>query len=253
MSLRQSCISALDNAVTSLLDQISTQHKIPREKLQATWDNGTPKKMKQTTLDGTPLDTQVLVNHLSDPPELSNGSLIKCTREDLKVLCRNRSIPCSGSKAVLIDRLLGKATDADPKPKEKEKKKSPPKKPSPSVIQKIVTVPRLSVHRNSFGNYEHPETGFCVDSKTKKVIGKQNDNGTIDDLTPRDLEICLKYGFEFVTPDNLDCFTSVDNECVEDLDEDLTDIEEEILNEEDLDDNDDNDNDEEFDFDDDDE
>ena len=55
--------------------------------------------------------------------------------------------------------------------------------------------PTISIRRNQFGNHAHPETGLIFDIKTKKVIGKQNDDGSIEELTAKDIAFCkCKYG-----------------------------------------------------------
>ena len=53
----------------------------------------------------------------------------------------------------------------------------------------------ITLKRNKFGNYEHKETRFVVDKNTRCVYGKQNDNGSVDSLTPDDLKVCVEKNF----------------------------------------------------------
>jgi len=60
-------------------------------------------------------------------------------------------------------------------------------------------------------NFEHKETSFVFNEKTKKVVGKQNPDGTITPLTVEDINMCNKFKFEYQIPFNLqeqDKFTS---------------------------------------------
>ena len=62
----------------------------------------------------------------------------------------------------------------------------------------------------------------------KKVIGKQNEDGTIRELNKNDIEICNKFKFKYIIPENLN------GEEVEDSDSDEgdnSDIDDEIIDE----------------------
>lgn len=58
----------------------------------------------------------------------------------------------------------------------------------------------MTLRKNKFNNYEHLETKFIFDKTTKKVIGKQLDDGTIIELTIEDIEVCKKYRFKYLIP-----------------------------------------------------
>ncbi len=108
----------------------------------------------------------------------------------------------------------------------------------PPIIKKLMSAqPCLAIRRNQHGNHEHPESGLVFNSKTKKVIGKQMDDGTVADLTTEDINLCNKYKFDFILPENLDANTTLDDEQVDELDEEDIesddDIEEEELLEDD--------------------
>lgn len=97
------------------------------------------------------------------------------------------------------------------------------------------TEPALSLSRNKFGNFEMVDTGFVFDPKTRQVVGTQNDNGNIDDLTKEDIELCKEYNFKFLIPEKLKSkITASDSE---------TDLEDEDLDEEELEEDDEDDED----------
>lgn len=97
----------------------------------------------------------------------------------------------------------------------------------------VPNIPAISIRRNNFNNYEHPETGIVFDSKTKNAIGKQNDDGTIEPLTADLIDICNQYKFTYDLPLNLNSKTSKDVK-VEELDDEEEEeiVEEEIIEEE---------------------
>ena len=70
----------------------------------------------------------------------------------------------------------------------------------PKVIQNIKkSIPNIVIRRNKFNNFEHLDTNLVFDNSSKKVIGKQNINGNIDDLTEEDIDKCNEYKFETIT------------------------------------------------------
>ena len=105
----------------------------------------------------------------------------------------------------------------------------------------VANIPNILVKRNKYNNYEHPETGLVFDNETKTVIGKQNKNGSVDDLSEDDIDQCNAFKFKFQIPSNLDNKSKLVDVKIEELDEDEGDDEggdelevEEELNEEDL-------------------
>ena len=74
-----------------------------------------------------------------------------------------------------------------------------------NVIKKLIEKqPTLHVIRNKFGNFIHEETSLVLDPKTLKVYGRQMSDGKIAELTLDDINICNKYKFQYVIPENLD-------------------------------------------------
>jgi phosphopantothenoylcysteine synthetase/decarboxylase len=94
-------------------------------------------------------------------------------------------------------------------------------------------IPRITLKKNSYGNYEHEETGFLLCDKTQKVYGRQNKDGTVTKLVSGDIDLCNKYKFDYILPDNLDVKDEDDDDLEMELDDDDLEMElEEELEEE---------------------
>jgi hypothetical protein len=132
-----------------------------------------------------------------------------------------------------------KETDK-PKPKSNTKTKVDKEQKDNDVINRLVTEkvvkksePFFCARRNAWKNYEHEETGLVFDWKTEEVIGKQNQNGNIDELSVEDIELCKEYGFKYKLPGKL-IFSNKEEKQPEEDDIDLEEIEdEEFVEEED--------------------
>lgn len=142
------------------------------------------------------IDTETVLNSWKEFQQqntLSEKTLLKKKVSELKELCKQRSLCITGTKKVLIERLTGKE---QPKP---QKKKKTNKKPVWDIQQESI-----SIRRNEHGNYEHYDTGLVFDSKTSKVIGKQDkESKTILELNEKDIEICNTYSFEYEIPNHI--------------------------------------------------
>lgn len=204
---------------------ISSKHELNMESLIEDWNN---------------------IMKVSDTNQ--DVPLSKKLKKELQEMCRERGLKTTGTKEELIARINGgseSSVDTD-KPVKKaltsKKKQETEKNP---VAKKLTSkIPVISIRRNQFGNHEHAETSLIFDTKTKKVIGRQNTDGSIDDLTTDDIDTCNQYKFDYILPDNLDKSglddVSVDelesDEEIVDSDDDLKEdefLEEELLDEED--------------------
>jgi hypothetical protein len=221
MSISQSVTNAVRNVVQLYITQIADKYNLDQKDLLDMWDcedvKITPKKVFKPTNTDSSLD---------------HSELKKLNKAELVELCKARGVKCTGTKPVLV----GYLTCSDP---EITSKKTPAgkAKPIPSTPAVLKLMPKASdvpIRRNQFGNFEHPETSFIFNNKTSKVIGKQNDDGTVDDLTTEDINICNKYKFSFEIPENLDKKSGLNDVHVEELDEE----ESEEETEEELEDND---------------
>jgi len=222
MSLSQTVSKTLDNAIHKFIENIANKYSLDSKELLHEWEYGTGNS--RTT------------NESSDK-ELDPVYLLKCLKPELIALCKARGVRSTGTKTELITALQSnKIVDS-------KKSSSSPTQPTktmvvlPDVLKKLkTTIPTIAIRKNQFGNHEDPNTSFVFDRKTKKVIGKQNDDGTIQDLSKEDINICNKNKYEYVLPFNLDKQSKLDDEKVEELDdeEELDDdnvLEEELIEE----------------------
>jgi len=239
MSLAQQISKSIDEIITTFISQVSVKYDISEEQLLAEW-NG--KSSKVSVEVSTKVSQSAITEMPSKHEPLDHAELLKYKKPELQALCKQRGLKSSATKEQLINFLLGKNNDitesSSPKPKNTKSVsvKSVPK-PAPQVEQKTVVskltsqVPTIPIRRNQFGNYEFPETSFVFDKKTQKVIGKQNDNGKIDELSSEDIDICNQYKFKYDLPENLEKKSKLSDEKVEELDEES---EEEIVSEDEV-------------------
>lgn len=224
MSLSQTVTKAVNEVIHSYIEQVADKYELDVADLLELWEGeGAAKPAKKST-------TRKAVPKKPTPPSTEgdvpdHSELKKLTKAELVALCKARGEKCTGTKAVLIGYLTGE--DPEPTP---SKKKSPAKKTAAAKTKAVAATPvakklvpktsTVPIRRNQFGNFEHPETSFVFNNKTQKVIGKQNDNGNIDDLTPEDVDLCNKYKFSFEVPENLDKKSTLADVHVDELEDD---------------------------------
>jgi hypothetical protein len=229
MSLQESLYQTVFSSVSQFAGKIAERHNVDYEEIIKIWEEvsktaspaskNIPKKTKTETKEESNVD-------MSD---LSPERLYKCSKAELTALCKTHSKKCTGTKDVLISRLLGK--DEEEAPKEKKgnkpvktdvKKESKPSKKEPvSILKKLSeNAQTFAIRKNKFGNFIHPETELVFNDKTKKVVGKQKDDGTISELTEDDIETCKKFKFQYDIPNNLDSKDDIKKVKIEELDED---------------------------------
>ena len=200
MSLTEIIQQSINDAITKYITTISNKFSIDKNELLKIWNNDTVDKNKPIYDD----TKQKIVNSLS-----------KLTKPELIELCKTKGLKTKGTKSELIETLSND-----------ENKKLTVKSSDKITTKLIAKIPSISIKRNKFDNFEHEETSFVFDNKEKKVYGKQNPDGSVSPLTKEDINLCNKYKFLFVTPDNLESKNSVKNE------DDLEDIDDEINDEE---------------------
>ena len=141
-------------------------------------------------------------------------SLSKLKKPELVSICKEKKLPVSGTKPELIDRILDKPkvpktgfkseTKSESKTETKSTKKQPitvkpiQSKPIFKKIREQFTEEKkepIIIKKNIHGHFEHLDTGL-VFSLSKKVIGIQKSDGTIDNLSLKDIENVYKYHFE---------------------------------------------------------
>lgn len=172
MSYSQAITAHVDKTVLSFIDKIvSSNPTVSKDALVLLWNNNTVTAVKGG--DDAP------------PSELT-----KLSKTELVELCKTKNLKHTGTKQELVQRLVNF---------EKEKTQQP--QITPKLVHKAV--PPIALHRNKFGNFEHPDTNFVFNEKTEKVYGRQNADGIVSPLTVDDINLCNKFKFTYDIPLNL--------------------------------------------------
>jgi len=117
-------------------------------------------------------------------------------KDELVALCKEGGFAISGTKAVLISRLLGQAPPA-PKTKAPATTKSASVARSQPACFSIISAKYIHARKNEQGNFEDPITHLVFDPETSAVVGKQAGADLIK-LTIDDVAICREKGLRFV-------------------------------------------------------
>jgi hypothetical protein len=218
MSLKQTLDEAIGNIFNNYVKLIAEKYTLDKSELLALWNSD---KMQSNV-------------PIPKIKELDPEYLLKCKKPELKALCKQKGVRCTGTKAQLISLLRGGSSTKETSTKKTSKKSSGKKSDkTPKLIKNMVKkVPVIAIRKNQYGNHEHPETHLVFDNKLKKAIGVQGDDGSIKALTKHDIDICNKFKFSYVLPSNLDSDTKLEDEMVEELEEELEDELEDELEEE---------------------
>lgn len=228
MSLSQTVTKSVDEVIHNFIQQLANKYNLDANELLAEWEGKS--SGKKTNMK--PAKKSLILDLPNPDEDVDHDVLLKCKKPELQAMCRQKGIKCTGTKAQLVGYLLGKEPVSAKKLA--KKKVTPKKKVSATPVAKKLTsdVKTFEIRRNQFGNHEHPDTSFIFNKKTKKVIGKQNDDGAIDDLSPEDIDVCNQYKFPYELPSNLDKGMTLDDINVDELNDDELDDEEIMESEE---------------------
>jgi hypothetical protein len=221
--MRQEIITNIDNIVDSYNQKISETLNIDKKILDKIWKGEEVSPTEDVVTETETKAEEKKNEEVKTDSSLEEKKLKKLKKPELKEMCKEKGLKLTGTKSDLIGRLLnGKPQEAKKKSTKTKKKETVP------VVKKLQeNLSVMVIRRNAFGNLEHSESSMIFDRKTKKVIGKQNKNGNIDELTVADIDICNKYKFDYNLPENLDLNSGLDDVAVEELEEELVEEEEE--------------------------
>jgi len=224
----------LTEIIKTFINKVSDKYDIDKTELEGLWEGEELKSNNQVS------KPKKIVKELKESTkiDLEPDVLLKCNKAELIALCKTHGKKCSGTKSILVNRLLGK-DEADESVKIKTKiTKQEVVKDVPVIKKLTANIPNILIRRNKFNNYEHPETSLIFDNETKLVIGKQKDDGTIDQLTEDDIDQCNAFKFKFKIPRDLDQKLNLGDikvdELSEDEEEELVEEEDELVEEEEL-------------------
>ena len=144
-------------------------------------------------------------------------TLNKMKKPELVAKCKEEGYNSVGAKPELIKSIVFK-TQPVAKPAKVAKKKETVPPLDKNVLAKMTSnLSNVVIRRNQQGNYEHPDTGFVFNSKTREVIGKQVKDEVVD-LTKDDINECNRLNFKYVVPFNLGVVETKETE-VDEMDE----------------------------------
>jgi hypothetical protein len=162
-------------------------------------------------------DLSLLLNNVSFMREEKKDNVKKCDYEFIKgkssgTTCNNKVSEESKSGKHCKRHLSNKEskTTESKTAKSKTVKSAKSKKQQELAENEIKVIkqlndskPRIIIKRNTHGNYEHQETGLVMDRESKKIIGKQKEDGTLDVLTVEDIETCKMWKLTFQLPETI--------------------------------------------------
>lgn len=155
-------------------------------------------------------------------------TLNKMKKPELLEKCKEEGYSTVGAKSDLVKNIIFKVEKPVKVAKVAKAKKASPKPFDKNVLSKMTSsLSNVVIRRNAHGNYEHPDSGFVFNSKTREVIGKQDPNGEVIELVKDDIIECNRLNFKYVVPFNLG--VDVSEEVEEEVEEVIT--EETILEE----------------------
>ena len=209
MSLSKTIFDTIENNIQLYISQVASKFNLDENELYKLWNNSGEFTAKKASISKTSNE------------DILDPELMKLNKKELSDLCKAKNLPVSGTKADLIKRIVGAETNKTKSTTSKTTSKQP------EVIRKLVEkIPTIQIRRNNFGNLEHSETHLLFNNVTKRAYGRQNEDGSISELTPEDIDLCHKYKFGYDIPENLDKKDDIDDEDDEELDD-----EEEIIEE----------------------
>ena len=191
MSLKESAFSGLNSVIFTYINMISQKYNINKEDLRLLWEGS-------ETVQLPSAQPAVITPSLSSAAK----ELEILTKTQLIEMCKSKNLKVSGNKIELISRILDVESKTQPAPQPVVQSVIPQQ---PQIIKKLVEkIPKLEIKRNAAGYFVHAETSFVFDTKSQKVYGKLISEDQIEELSAEDIDICNKYKFSYILPNNLD-------------------------------------------------
>jgi len=212
-------LNHIDNVLDSYINTISDKYNINKDELKQLWYSDSYKPPQKTVSNVNTLQT-------IDMDDLSPQRLLKCSKVELAALCKhhNKKFTSKSKKEDLLALLQQKPVVESKMPIEAKKPIENSKKSTqqiPVVIKNITsTIQPIPIRKNCHGNLEHSETKLIFDKNTKKVFGKQEDDGTVSDLCDDDIQTCKKFKFAYDIPQNLDKKNTLEKVKLKELEDD---------------------------------
>jgi hypothetical protein len=212
MSLKESAFSGLNSVIFTYINMISQKYNINKEDLRMLWEGS-----ETVVIQQIPSAQPAVIT-----PSLSSAAkeLEILTKTQLIEMCKSKNLKVSGNKTELIARILDVESKTQPPVPQPVVQSAIQQQPQ--IIKKLVEkIPKLEIKRNAAGYFVHAETSFVFDTKTQKVYGKLISEDQIEELSAEDIDICNKYKFSYILPNNLDKKINILDVKVDELDDDV--------------------------------
>jgi len=222
-SLETTFHNAIDEVISNFALSIALKYNLNKDELLSLWKT-TSVKVDDKIKQEIPIEKELLESSIQDKKSTDEKSeftleeLSSKKKTELQGICKDRKLKVTGKKEEIIDRILSFKI-------QQKSINSTKSNSAKTLLQSLNTPPpAIRIRRNAWGNYEHPEHHFVFDKVTEVVVGIQLDNGTVKDLDEESIELCNKYKYKYVLPDNLDKNTKSINDIKLNVDEDEDDI-----------------------------
>lgn len=234
MSLSKTIFDNIESNIKLYISQIASKFDLDESELYKMWDCNSEYTKSQ------PVKVQSTSKSI-DTDDSLDPDLMKLNKKELAEICKSKNLPVSGTKPELVKRIMG-GGQTSVKKAVVSSNNTTSKNEKPSIIKKLgEKIQPIQIKRNSFGNFEHSESGLVINNVTKKAYGTQNSDGTISELTLEDIDLCHKYKFAYDVPENLNKNNDDDDELDDEMEEVEEELEEDVEDEDELDDDDDED------------
>ena len=238
MSLRNTLFKSIDESISRFILEVSNKYDINNSELENIWGSTLTKisvsSSFTSSVSSSFTSSVSSKEEVKEKPKDSNVSDLEAMKvSELKALCKAKGIKSGGKKADIVKRIV----DFD-SGESVSKNKTVSSKKNKNNIMKFLSKGKetIIIDENKHGNQEHKETGFVFNNE--KVIGVQQEDGTIRELNEEDIDKCNCYKFEYKLPENLNK-KIIESDLLSDEEESDIELEEEDSDNEDNEDNED--------------
>ena len=133
MSLSQTLTETIDEVIQTFITRVSTKYNLNNDDLKNLWEGDSVKPKKAVTVN--PVTASV-------SEEIDHEVLLKCNKTELIALCKAHGHKCSGTKSILMSRLIGKEETDSPKSNPKSTRKT--KEVQKAVVKATPVVKKLT-------------------------------------------------------------------------------------------------------------
>ena len=198
MSARDKIISIIDIALKDICQEIAVETGASTADIYSKYFLAGGKGAPPVNSIGNNVVNEV--GGTSVVPSYTEDELTKMSKPQLSELCKELGIKCSGSKKELVTRIIERPSgpalgslQSFLKPAA-EKVKKPP---APKKLKKFSVAAASSDVQS-----QYPK--FVFKKGTTTVIGRKNTDGSVVELTQKDIQKCKENNLEYVLPEDLD-------------------------------------------------